>query len=232
MIPVSNRTTIERAINFELKTYNEAFSAAEKALKENELTDIENGLNVAVLNELRYAGKHATRVSKYLLELQKTSPENIEECNNIALNAWKELLSAIGHAKRAEYDAFDASLMYYLIKCNEFTELFQSTNVERYIPEYTAHKKELIRIKNTIAQESRGSEDYFKHKKEQVARVADIYQKWDAKRSILIASLSRVQPPIQESKWNYPGHWPMFIFILIMLYSVSALWALWSSSST
>lgn len=100
-----------------------AYSAAETALKENEIESINDGLCFPAVNELRYAGNHLARVL------------SAHELPQALIDADK----ALCHAQRAIYDAYDALIMFYFKQCQNFKEDYQSTYISSTIPQYVEH---------------------------------------------------------------------------------------------
>lgn len=109
-------------ISLELqKRINEAcllFDEAEKKIKYIEM--IGEDLPIPAINELRYAGCHITR--SWSLQ---NDPEGLEEVNR-----------AIKHGKRANYDAIEIGILYYLENLRQFQEDYRMTEISSSFPEY------------------------------------------------------------------------------------------------
>ena len=91
------------------------FKKAEKAVKEVEYIHLE--LTVPAVNELRYAGYH---VSNYL--------ENTEITD--------ELTRAVGHCKRAIYDAYEASILYHIKEFRDFNSDYATVVISEVLADY------------------------------------------------------------------------------------------------
>ncbi len=92
------------------------FKKAEKAVKEVEYIHAE--LTMPAVNELRYAGYH---VSNYL--------ENTERVD--------ELNRAVGHCKRAIYDAYEASILYNIKEFRAFKEDYGTVVISEVLADYS-----------------------------------------------------------------------------------------------
>ncbi len=91
------------------------FKKAEQAVKEVEYIHVE--LTMPAVNELRYAGYH---ISNFLENPAVTD----------------ELDRAIGHCKRAIYDAYEASILYHIKEFRAFNSDYSTVVVSEVIADY------------------------------------------------------------------------------------------------
>ncbi|MGB7510565.1 MAG: hypothetical protein WBP54_04660 [Pelodictyon phaeoclathratiforme] len=92
------------------------FKKAEKAVKEVEYIHAE--LTMPAVNELRYAGYH---ISNYLEDT-----ELLDELNR-----------AVGHCKRATYDAYEASILYNIKEFRAFKEDYGTVVISEVLADYS-----------------------------------------------------------------------------------------------
>lgn len=95
---------------------SDLFAKAEQVIKRIEHVDGE--LIVPAVNQLRYCGNHLTR---YLADPSKT----------------EELDDAGKHCRRATYDAYEASIIYYILSFNKFKDDYSTVVVSEVIPDYS-----------------------------------------------------------------------------------------------
>jgi len=100
------------------------FAEAEAAIKEVELEQAE--LIIPAVNELRYAGYH---ISKYI-----NYPEAKDEIDR-----------AIGHCKRARYDAYEAGIIYYHREFLKFQNDYKTVVITASLPDYLKYCREMNR---------------------------------------------------------------------------------------
>lgn len=165
----------------------EAYFAAETALKENEIESINDGLCFPAVNELRYAGNHLARA---------LASHDLDQAEDDADKA-------LCHARRAIYDAYDALIMYYFEQCRNFKEEYKNTYIAGTIPQYTEHLYEFQKLKAEIALENRDVKENYAHKKQnQLDTIRTIYQKWDYSRDELnkVAAEER-----SKARWTVVG---------------------------
>ena len=112
-MPLSDDKSFSLLIQSEFHLW---FKKAEKAVKEVEYIHTE--LTMPAVNELRYAGYH---VSNYL--------ENTELTD--------ELNRAVGHCKRAIYDAYEASILYNIKEFRAFKEDYGKVVISEVLADYS-----------------------------------------------------------------------------------------------
>lgn len=116
------------------------FAEAEAAIKEVELEQAE--LIIPAVNELRYAGYH---ISKYINE-----PEAIDELDR-----------AIGHCKRARYDAYEAGIIYYHREFSMFCKDYKTVVITEVLPEYIKYHQEVENAKKFIKETDKETKDIY-----------------------------------------------------------------------
>lgn len=160
---------LQPQIQDKFREYSESYRKAELALKYCEMHQLE-GLSFPAVNELRYAGQHIARA------FLASTLESTLKCLN----------DAVRHTKRAMYDAYDASVNFYIAKCREFEGEYKDINITFINNNYLAEKAELNRVIDEISNEDRShSEDYCEMKVVQIQIVEGIYKKWDDSRGEL-----------------------------------------------
>lgn len=95
------------------------FQKAEKKMKYIEL--LGEGLSIPAINELRYAGCHIARAWADHQDEQK---------------ALEEVDRAIKHVKRANYDASEIGILYYLENLRQFQEDYRLVDIPSSFPKY------------------------------------------------------------------------------------------------
>lgn len=174
-----------------LQDYIEAFKDAEDAIKHCELDDLESGLSVVPVNELRYAGKHATNFAKQQLAFESSEYKgdtlaSRELRDDYLIKMWKELYKATGHARRAQHDAYDLSIHFYLLRCIEFENAYAHAGIKVTFdgaPDYHTDKERLNAIKGKLIQIDREEPLFFEKKSQLRDEVATIYVRWNAYRA-------------------------------------------------
>lgn len=157
---------LDDRIQQKLTEYERLYKQAESAIKYCEVQQLE-GLMFPPINELRYSGQHITRAF-------------MATDINAALKCFDE---GLRHIRRAIYDAYDASVNYYLEQCRLFESDYKNITITSINNNFIAEKKGLERLKESIAQEDRSrTEDYYESKKEQIRIVKEIYENWDVSR--------------------------------------------------
>jgi len=120
------------------------FNKAEIDLKKSEHLD--SKLNIPCINELRYAGYHIAKA---------TSGDNPDE----------NIEKAVGHCKRAIYDANESAVIFLLESIRSFQNDYAgSANVSTIVDGYSKLKQEISDIANRIKQnksENSGSRDKY-----------------------------------------------------------------------
>lgn len=95
------------------------FSNAEDKIKKVE--HLSGGVIIPAVNQLRYAGQHLVRTLNGC-----EAPE-------------EELRQAVGHCKRASFDACEAGLLYCLNIFKQFQDDYRNTTIVPVLPEWLAY---------------------------------------------------------------------------------------------
>lgn len=133
----------------QLKELAKLFEQAEMQVKKTE--DINGGIVIPSINELRYFGYH---ILKALMADDNHAPELVSS----------EIDKAKGHAKRAIYDASEALIVYYLEKAAAFhTRHENSSCITDVLPNYVEDLQQLEYIKSEIAK-IRSDEQAYKNR--------------------------------------------------------------------
>jgi DNA repair exonuclease SbcCD ATPase subunit len=133
----------------QLKELAKLFEQAEMHVKKTE--DINGGIVIPSINELRYFGYH---ILKALIAEEDRAPELV---NN-------EIEKAKGHAKRAIYDASEALIVFYLEKAANFhTRHENSACITDVLPNYVEDLQQLEQIKSEI-KKIRDDEQAYKNR--------------------------------------------------------------------
>jgi hypothetical protein len=120
----------------QIKELAKLFEQAEMQVKKTE--DINGGIVIPSINELRYFGYH---ILKALIVEEDHAPELVS----------REIEKAKGHAKRAIYDASEALIVYYLEKAANFhTRHESSACVTDVLPNYVEELQQLERISSVL----------------------------------------------------------------------------------
>lgn len=163
-------SSIDPAIREGFAEYQQEYDAAERVLKEHEITTRE-GLTAPALNEFRYAGQHVARALATADNTQK------------AVDCMKE---AVKHIRRAEYDAYDSIAQFYLDRCACFKEDYRFIPISPTIPTYPGDCTRIAEIQDEISREDRNQKEaYIAGKSGQSADLKQIYRRWDALRDEL-----------------------------------------------
>lgn len=112
-MPLSDDQSFSLLIGSEFHLW---FKKAEKAVKEVEYIHAE--LTIPAVNELRYAGYH---ISNFLENTGLTD----------------ELKRAVGHCKRAIYDAYEASILFHIKEFRAFREDYRSVVISDVLADYS-----------------------------------------------------------------------------------------------
>jgi len=113
------------------------FQQAEDAIKDAEVNHTE--LIVPAVNELRYAGYHITN---FLNDPSRT----------------EEIRLAESHCKRATYDAYEASILFFVSEFKKFKDDYRNVTVGQIVPkfnEYNAFVNETIFFIKKIDKETK-----------------------------------------------------------------------------
>jgi hypothetical protein len=141
------------------------FKKAEKAVKEVEYIHAE--LTMPAVNELRYAGYH---VSNYL--------ENTELLD--------ELNRAVGHCKRAIYDAYEASILYNIKEFRAFKEDYGTVVISDVLTDYTNLHYRVTTILEFLRSIDKETKDqHYEACKQHHQELKDIVIKLDSSREEL-----------------------------------------------
>lgn len=133
----------------QLKELAKLFEQAEMQVKKTE--DINGGIVIPSINELRYFGYH---ILKAIMAEDDHAPELVSG----------EIEKAKGHAKRAIYDASEALIVYYLEKAANFhTRHENSACITDILPNYVEDLQQLERIKSEI-EKVRSDEQAYKNR--------------------------------------------------------------------
>lgn len=100
------------------------FEKAENRLKLIERQNIQEGIDIPSINELRYAACHIIRALK---ENDSESPEDTQE---------EEIKRAIRHCQRASYDAIEAGILSQLYIVKEFQEEYKNIVISTVIKDW------------------------------------------------------------------------------------------------
>ncbi len=192
-----NKVKLMSEVEKQLNELAKQFERAEQAIKHIEVFELE-GVVVPAINELRYAGKHLS---------QAVTTENEEKKI--------ELISkAISHAKRAEYDSYDAGILFCIKMCADFDTYYKNVVISSIYPNFNTDKRTINKIKKEIAQEDRTrKEEYFDRKKQQFTQLSTIYEEWDSCKDELNKLIT------QQKKQNIISYLGWIIAICIGLLS-------------
>lgn len=141
------------------------FKKAEKAVKEVEYIHAE--LSIPAVNELRYAGYH---ISNYL--------ENTELTD--------ELKRAVGHCKRAIYDAYEASILYNIKEFRSFKEDYDKVVISEVLADYSVLQfrvTSILEFFQSIDKETK--DEHYAACKQYHQELKDIIKKLDSAREEL-----------------------------------------------
>lgn len=123
----------------ELEEIVRLFEKAEKDLKKSEHLDTK--LTIPCINELRYAGYHIAKA---------TSNDNTDE----------NLKKAVGHCKRAIYDANESAIVFLLERIATFqNDYSKSPNVSTIVLGYSKLKQEILEISERIQHNKKQNRD-------------------------------------------------------------------------
>lgn len=177
-------TALDQNILEAIRSYCAKFNEAEKALKENEILTLE-GLAFPVVNELRYAGQHLTRI------IEQGSHEEVIRC----------LKEGERHARRAIYDAYDASILFFLDDMIAFDTDFKDICISPVYPGYIKRKQQVNEIQKQIAQEdrTRDKDEFLQQKKEQLETLKIISEELPPARQEL--NKLKEQAKIKSRRW-------------------------------
>ncbi|MDR2756807.1 MAG: hypothetical protein LBC20_13980 [Planctomycetaceae bacterium] len=146
--------------------YQCAFAEAENSIKNHEYIDQE--VYIPAINELRYAGSHASKA------LISVSPrEKIEKYH-----------AAIKHCERARFDSLDAQYQYYLRECRVFREDYKFVVISEVFPKYIEDASRLEEIKRLVRQEE-DKQIRCQHVEQHLTEIRRIYEGWSIAREEL-----------------------------------------------
>ena len=141
------------------------FQKAEKAVKEVEYIHLE--LTVPAVNELRYAGYH---VSNYLENTERTD----------------ELSRAVGHCKRAIYDAYEASILYNIKGYRAVKSDYATVVISEVLSDYNdLHYKVTTILKFVQSVDKETKDQHYAVCKQYHHELKDIIEKLDSARDEL-----------------------------------------------
>ncbi|MBR2695288.1 MAG: hypothetical protein IKE69_13880 [Thermoguttaceae bacterium] len=124
-----------------------------------------SGLFVPAVNELRYAGWH---IAKYIDEKDPSS-----------------IGKAVSHCLRAEYDAYDCGIQFFLGECRSFQIDYKRIPISSVIPGYNDIVVKLNQIAQNPATRDNAANRVVSLKKEEFESLADIYTVFQAARDEL-----------------------------------------------
>ncbi|GHS92075.1 hypothetical protein FACS1894107_07110 [Planctomycetales bacterium] len=159
----------------EIKRYVQAHRDAQSALKECELVraDGNDGLIVPSLNEFRSVAEH---IEYYF------SADRVEQAED-------ELAEMVTHLRRAAYDAYQAQIQFYLRKCQDFDNDYRQICIVEILGTFVADRQVAQGIIKEISAEKRDDLNnrgkYAEQKKEQLAKLKDINERWEIARQEL-----------------------------------------------
>jgi len=151
-----------------------AYQEAEDAIHELGL-DTGEGVELAAVNQLRYAGNHVLRSV-----LAQEGGRNAERD--------EEMQRALRHCERALYDAYDAAVFFRLAQFQQFQHDYRAVPVTEVIPTYpdirlqVRKARDLLRTARSSA-DSRG--DFYRQVREIHATLAESMDLLDEAREEL-----------------------------------------------
>lgn len=195
-------SSIDPRIREKFTEYQQEYDTAEHIVKEHEITTLE-GLAAPTLNEFRYAGQHVARA------LAVDDAETAAGC----------IQEAIKHIRRAEYDAYDALVQFYLDRCSCFKEDYKFIPISPIIPTYPEDCARITEIQDEISKEDRKQKEvYVQGKSRQSADLRQIHRRWDSLRD----EINKVV--LATRKQDGYRFWALVIAILTLAAAIAS-WA-------
>jgi hypothetical protein len=166
-----------------------AFETAEKYLKEAEsfVRDVEilleddfQGLLFPAVNELRYAGFHATRALSLSGDPQKRAYE-----------------LALHHCHSAGYDAVDVQIQFCLSECRRFQTDYRLVSIGEVVEDYQSDCALLRRVSQGVPRSDDMKQD-LANLVPVVQDVKRIHEKWTVGRE----ELNKILDDKRETRWH------------------------------
>ncbi|MEO5349808.1 MAG: hypothetical protein H7836_09190 [Magnetococcus sp. YQC-3] len=136
------------------------FNAAEGLIKKAEHYQV--GLGIPAINELRYAGQHMLRALTGVDQSEDSDPDDA--------NDESEWVSAKKHCQRAQYDAAEGPVLFFLEQILDFKEDYRNEVISDLIPDYVRLMKEVHEINQQLQGVAKGSRQQYA---ETISRHAD-----------------------------------------------------------
>ena len=155
-----NKGEIDSEImNFNVADFCNAYNLAEQHIK---LVEHHEGLAFPPVNELRYAGQHLCRA---LVETDDGAKE-------------KHYQDALGHCRRASYDALEILLSYYLERCIKFQDDYRQVVITDVLKSYLDDRKVLNDItKKSMSRDHENRGQYFEEVQQDGAIIRNISER-------------------------------------------------------
>ncbi|MGL4595003.1 MAG: hypothetical protein ACRCUY_09770 [Thermoguttaceae bacterium] len=191
--------------------YCEAFESAEKHLKNAETYvgqisgnvdsyDFFAGLLLPATNELRYAGYHAAKASKYDFDADD---------NTVANNKKTEYEKAIKHCHRACFDAIDAQMQYAISECRQFQEDYRTVVISGIIKNYQDDIAQLDQFQAQMREQGE-KEDRWKMMELILPKLLEIQKRWNFGRD----ELNKMLEEKRNARFN------QVIVLILMLFGI------------
>lgn len=136
------------------------------------------GLAIASVNQLRYAGFH----------LANACVEDTTE------KATDHFVRARRHCLRSIYDAFDGGIIFILTEIARFQKDYRALDVASLVPEYPKIRhaaREAKQLLNTAKENGRGRQMYFKTAGEMYKNLESMNDTLEAARALLNKALTK-----------------------------------------
>jgi len=146
---------------------HQAYNSAEQSIKLIEREFGDSGIAVPAINELRYAGQHLCRA---LVE----SDDVVKE---------KHYRDALGHCRRASYDAHELRLVNYFSKCVRFQSIYSRVVISSVLPSYLEDRAILNTInQTTLARDHENREQFFRDIEKDSETIRNLLERWENAR--------------------------------------------------
>ena len=130
---------------------------------------VDTSIDVAAINELRYAGRHA-------LDAMLATRDDERQ---------KQIDRATAHCERAIYDAYDAAIFFKLRTFDQFVDDYKLVQITDVIPDYLDLVEDISTAKNML-QQARSEEDsradYYAQAREHHDRMTHVLNRLTAAR--------------------------------------------------
>jgi hypothetical protein len=163
----SDGETDSKIMNFNVADVHDAYNLAEQHIKRVEHHE---GLAFPPVNELRYAGQHLCRAL-------------VETDDGVREQHYRE---ALGHCRRASYDALEILLDYYLEQCMKFQDDYRQVAITDVLKSYLEDRMTLNAIKQkatTCDRKNRGQ--YYEDIQKDGDTVRAVSETWENARDEL-----------------------------------------------